>query len=139
MSKKTTQFQKGQSGNPAGRPKGSGLPGKLREAIEQDSEEVLAALIEQAKAGDVQAARVLLDRVCPALKSEAQAVNVQDMANGSLAERATAALDAAAAGDLAPDTAAQLVSAVGTLARVVEVDELEQRLTKLEQLQEGVK
>lgn len=130
------KFQKGTSGNPAGRPKGSGLSGKLRDAIEQDSEEIVTALIEQAKAGDVQAARVLLDRVCPALKSQAQAVNVQDMATGSLAERATAALDAAASGDLPPDTAAQLVQAVGTLARVVEINELEKRLQALEAAQE---
>jgi len=33
---------------------------------------------------------------------------------------------------LPPDVAAQLVSAVGTLARVVEIDELKERLVALE-------
>ncbi len=37
-------------------------------------------------------------------------------------------LDAVANGDLAPDTAAQLIQSVGTLARVVEIDELQQLL-----------
>ncbi|WP_027848291.1 hypothetical protein [Marinospirillum minutulum] len=35
-------------------------------------------------------------------------------------------------GELAPDTAAQFISSVGMLARVVEIDELQQRLEALE-------
>ncbi|WP_289445677.1 hypothetical protein, partial [Klebsiella pneumoniae] len=88
-------------------------------AIAADAPDIVQALINQAKAGDVQAARVLLDRIVPTLKAEAQAVEVRGLASGSLADRARAALDAAAGGRLAPDTAAGLVSAVGTLARVV--------------------
>lgn len=131
------KFRQGESGNPKGRPKASGLSAKLRQAIAQDSEAMLAALIEQAKAGDVQAARVLLDRVCPALKSEAQPVRVEGLAAGGLVERATAALDAAARGDVAPDVAAGLVSAVGTLARVAEIEDLEKRLQALERAREA--
>lgn len=51
---------------------------------------------------------------------------------GTLTERATAALDAVANGDLAPDTAAQLIQSVATLARVVEIDEMMQRVARLE-------
>lgn len=134
--KKATKFQPGVSGNPAGRPKGSGMAGQLRKAIENDAADIVQALAKQAKAGDVQAARVLLDRVCPPLKGETRAVTVQGMDKGSLTERAAAALDAAATGNLPPDTAAALVQAVGTLARVTEIDELEKRLSKLEQLNE---
>src|SRR5699024_391377 len=72
---------------------------------EDDSEAILAALVKQAKAGDVQAARVLLDRVCPIMKAQAQPVEVAGLSEGRLAERATAALDAAARGDIAPDVA----------------------------------
>jgi|SRR5690554_7659015 len=130
--KKNSLFKKGQSGNPAGRPKGSGIAGRLREAINQDADEIVKALITEAKAGDVSAAKILLDRICPALKNEAQAVDLPELSAGSLTERATAALDAVAAGELAPDVAAQLIQSVGTLARVVEIDELEQRLTAIE-------
>lgn len=134
MSKKRdTRFQPGQSGNPAGRPRGSGLAGQLRRAIQDDAHEVIQMLIEQAKAGDIQAATVLLDRIVPKLRPEAQAVELDQLGNGGLVERAEAVLTAAAAGELAPDVAAQLVTSVATLARVVEVDELQQRLTALEQ------
>lgn len=64
-------------------------------------------------------------------------VEVPGLAAGGLRERAQAVLDAAATGDLAPDTAAGLVAAVGALARVAAVDELEQRIQALEQAAEA--
>ena len=39
---------------------------------------------------------------------------------------------AAAAGDLAPGQAAQLIAALGTLAKICELDELAARIEKLE-------
>lgn len=131
----SNKFKPGQSGNPKGRPKGSGLTGQLRKAIAQDAPDIVKALIAQAKTGDVQAARVLLDRVIPALKPETQAVEIPGLAGGSLTQRAEAALTATANGELAPDTASQLVAAVATLARVVEIDDIEKRLEKLEAIQ----
>lgn len=134
---KKTQFKKGQSGNPAGRPKGSGIAGRLRKAINQDADDILQAVVDAAKGGDMQAAKILLDRICPSLKPEAQQVELPELSAGSLTERATAALNAVANGELAPDTAAQLISSVGTLARVVEIDELQQRLEHLERILES--
>ena len=50
----------------------------------------------------------------------------------SLSDIANAFIKAAADGKLSPDVAAQMVSAVGALARVVEIDELKERLIALE-------
>lgn len=125
-------WKKGESGNPAGRPKGSGITGTLRKAIAKESESILQSVIDAAKAGDMAAARMLLDRIVPSLKAEAAPVTIPGMSSGTLADRAGAALDAAAAGELAPDTAAALVAAVGTLARIHEIDELTRRVEALE-------
>lgn len=130
-----SKFQKGQSGNPGGRPKGSlGMAGRLRTAIQADAEQIIQSLITQAKEGDTAAAKLLLDRVCPALKPEAQAIELEQLATGGLVEKAEAVLAAVGAGELAPDVAAQLVQSVATLARVAEIDQLQQRLELLEKL-----
>lgn len=126
-------WPKGVSGNPAGRPKGSGLAGELRKAIAVEAGDILAALIERAKEGDVQAARALLDRILPSLKPESAPVHVPGLADaGSLAARAESVLQAVGAGDVPPDVAAALVAAVGALARIVEVSDLQKRLERLE-------
>ena len=52
--------------------------------------------------------------------------------DGTLTAKAAAVLSAAAAGDLAPGQAAQLIAALGTLAKIHEVDELVARIEKLE-------
>ena len=74
--KPPTQWAKGQSGNPRGKPAGSGAVQKLRAALEGDIPEILAALAAQAKAGDVGAARLILDRVLPPLKAVEQPVEL---------------------------------------------------------------
>lgn len=131
-----TQFKKGKSGNPNGRPQGSGIAGELRKAITENAGAIVEAMIDKAKEGDIQAAKVLLDRVCPPLKPEAQTVSLPAMGEAeTLLERATAAIVAAAEGELAPDIASQLVSAVGVLSRVAEVQDLEKRLEALERTQ----
>ena len=133
MKKKDHLFKAGKSGNPNGRPKGSGLAGRLRQAINNDADDILQAVVDAAKGGDIQAAKILLDRICPSLKPEAQAVELPQLSAGTLTERATAALDAVANGELAPDTAAQLINSVGMLARVVELDEMMKRVARLEE------
>ena len=131
--KANNQFIKGQSGNPQGRPKGSGLSAQLRAAIEQDAPSIIKAMIEQAKAGDMQAAKALLDRVLPALKPESQAIHLPELvAAPTLADKAKAAIDAAGAGDIAPSAASDMVSAIAGAARVVEITELQQRLEAIE-------
>jgi len=127
-------WPKGTSGNPKGRPKGSGLAGELRKAIASRADDIVAALVGKALEGDVSAARALLDRVLPSLKAEAAPVHVPGLAGaGSLAERAESVLQAVGAGDVPPDVAAALVAAVGALARIHELDEIERRIATLEE------
>lgn len=130
---RVSRFKPGQSGNPKGRPKGSGLTGRLRKAIADEAQGIIDGLIAQAKNGDVAAARVLLDRILPALKPESAPVAIRGMEAGTLSEKAQAVLNGAARGDLAPDVAATLVGAMGTVARIVETYELEARIIALEE------
>lgn len=126
------QWQPGQTGNPKGRPPGQSEITRLRTAIAAHVPSILDQLVTAAKAGDVQAARLILERVLPPLKGMEQAVELQLPKDGTLTAKATAVLNSAAAGELAPGQAAQLIAALGTLAKISEVDELAARIEKLE-------
>ena len=60
-------FQRGQSGNPAGRPRGA--KGKRLQLPSELTSDAIAALAEAVAGGDVQAIRLVLDRTIPALKA----------------------------------------------------------------------
>ncbi|WP_422016905.1 DUF5681 domain-containing protein [Roseateles sp.] len=125
-------WKPGQSGNPKGRKPGTGEVGKLRAAIAKHLPEIIAKQVELAKAGDAQAARLLLERVLPPVKAAEQPAPIKLPARASLADAGRAVLQAAGAGELAPGQAAQLMAGLGTLAKLVETDELAARIAALE-------
>ena len=125
-------WKPGQSGNPKGRPAGTGEVAKLRAAIADRVPELLSKLMAPALEGDTAAARLLLERAIAPLKAaeQPQALTLPD---GTLTDQGRAVLASVAAGELAPGQGAALLGAIGTLARVVEIDELAQRVAKLEE------
>ncbi|HNQ08835.1 MAG TPA: DUF5681 domain-containing protein [Giesbergeria sp.] len=127
------KFKAGESGNPKGRPKAvPSTVGGLREAIAKQVPQIIDVLVQQALAGDVQAARVLIERAIPAIKP-VELPAVLALPSGTLTEKGQAVLQAVAGGSLAPSQGAQLLTGIGTLARVAEVDELERRVKALEE------
>ncbi len=116
-------------------PKGrrwAGEVAKLRAAIADRVPELLAAMMARALDGDVGAARLLLERAIAPLKAaeQSQALSLPD---GTLTEQGRAVLASVAAGELAPGQGAALLGAIGTLARVAEIDELARRIEVLEE------
>lgn len=128
-------FKPGQSGNPAGKPKGT--KHKTTQAamvlLDGEAEALTRKAIELALGGDVTALRLCLDRFAPSLKSTAPMVNLDMPPPNSLTETAKAFVGAAANGEMPPDIAAQLVSAVASVARVEEMESIKERLQSLEQ------
>lgn len=126
------RWKAGESGNPAGRKPGTGEVAKIRAAIADRVPELLEKLMAQALEGDTSAARLLLERAVAPLKAaeQPQALTLPD---GTLTEQGRAVLACVAAGELAPGQGAALLGALGTLARVAEVDELAARITALEE------
>ena len=124
-------WKPGQSGNPSGRRPGTGKVAKLRESIAQHIPAIVDKLVEQAKDGDAQAARLLIERVIPAVKA-AELPAPLALPEGSVVEQARAVIAGAGAGLLAPGQAAQLLGALASLARLVESEELAARVAALE-------
>lgn len=130
-------WKPGESGNPKGRPPGTGAVTKLRNSIAKHLPAIITQLVAKAKEGDAQAARLLLERVLPALRPIEQAVALSLPTGEGITAQGVAIVQAVAAGTLAPGQGAQLLTGLGSLARIVEIDELERRITQLEGIKHG--
>lgn len=130
------RWQPGRSGNPAGRKPGTGSVQQLRAQIELLIPEIIQVLAMKAREGDIGAARLLLERVVPALKplEAPQALQVDE---GHLSTQAKSVIALAASGDVSIGQASQLVMALGTVAKLIQVDELLKRVDALEKVIES--
>jgi dihydrodipicolinate synthase/N-acetylneuraminate lyase len=126
----TPKFKAGISGNPKGRPKDKTPATLLRKSIIDDMPEIILKLAEQAKNGDTAAAKILLDRCCPTLKPQALAISLP--INGSLAEQGGEIIRATLSGHIPPDLGAQLINALANQGKLIELQELTQRLDNIE-------
>jgi len=135
--KKRGRWKAGESGNPKGRTPGTGEVGKLRASIALHLPDIIAQLLTKAKEGDAQAARLLLERVLPPMKPIEQAVALSLPTGEGMTAQGGAIVQAVAAGILAPGQGAALLTGLGALARIKEIDELERRITQLEGAKHG--
>jgi hypothetical protein len=129
--KKPKGWQPGQSGNPKGKTPGTGELQRIRASIGEHVPEIIEQLVTAAKAGDIQAARLILERVLPPVKAIEQPQAI-DLPDGTLTDQGRAVLRSVAAGELAPGQGAQLLAAIGTLGKIAGLDELAARITVLE-------
>ena len=124
------KFAKGNAGSP-GRPPGRGAVAELRDKLATDVDQIIEVLRAQALAGDPQAIRIVLDRVLPSLRPVELPISL-DLPEGTLADQAQAVVRAAAGGDIAASQAAQIVTALGGVAKIVETTEILARIAALE-------
>lgn len=99
----------------------------------QDAQEIVTAVTSAAKAGDMTAARIVLDRLCPVRKGAPVRFSLPAMTTAAdVAQAVSAVLAEVAAGNLTPDEAAQVVAIMEARRRALETTELEARITALE-------
>jgi hypothetical protein len=120
-----TKFKKGQSGNPAGKPKGvKDKRAKLLNTLLTEAGEVVDAVLARAKEGDAASAALVLGRVLPALRAQSQTVEFQFDPEASITVQIQQVLAAVAAGEVPPDTGEQIIRAIGTLSQARVTEEL---------------
>jgi hypothetical protein len=128
-----TQWKKGQSGNPNGRARGSGKIAQLRAMLEPHAEDLVQKARDMAMEGDSTALRLCLERLLPAIKIKDEPVSIESLnGDASLVEQGQAVINALSAGDISPREAATMMQSIASQARIIEVDELERRVTELE-------
>lgn len=124
-------FKKGESGNMNGRPAGQTPGAKIRQAIEKESDSILQSVIDAAVNGDMQACKILLDRITPTLKPQAVAIHLP--ASDSLAGQGEEVIKATMTGQIPPDIGSMLITALSNQGKLVEIQELTKRIEQLEQ------
>ena len=125
------QFTKGASGNPAGRPRGiKDKRHRFNEAIESMIPEVLESVFQKAIAGDMTAAKMLLDRSLPTKRPEQERVQISIKENTALNARDV--LQGVFAGEVSPDVGASLLTAITSVLKAIEVEDLAKRIEALE-------
>ena len=127
------KFAPGNKASP-GRPPGRGAVAEMRDALAADLGGIIDTVRARALAGDMQAARIILDRLVPSLRPVEMPAVLTLPAGATLAGQAQAVVNAAAAGELAPSQAAQIVTALGGVAKIIEATELLKRIEALESL-----
>src|SRR5262245_49886023 len=118
---KAMRFQKGQSGNPAGRPRGivNRATALAQNLLSERAEGIARKVIELAEEGDMAAIRVCMERLVPPIKHQPVAVELPPIQKPADSVEAVASIAAAvAAGDLTAAQAAELArSSMCTWAR----------------------
>ena len=130
------KFKPGQSGNPRGKAKGT-LHKATRaalELLEGDLEAITQVCIDKAKAGDLLAAKLILDKLLPNRRERSVNLNLPKV-NGAqdLPKALEAVMQAVAAGDLTPGEGQALTAMLEAFRKGLELTDIEARLTALEE------
>lgn len=135
---KQGKFRKGRSGNPFGRPRGiKNKATLLAEALfEGEIEGICRKAIEEAKQGNMQAIKLVLDRILPPKKEALIFIDLPVMKAGAdILEAVHRVVAAVCQGKITPSEGEVLTKIIDTQARAIEVNEFEQRLRYLEEQQ----
>jgi hypothetical protein len=122
-------FRPGESGNANGRPKGKPtlLAGRIRAMVEKDAIEIVKAIIEAAKLGDIEARRQFLKYLLPRSRTIGTPVELPVVQSAAEAQEQIAMLTVMAArGDLDLD-ALHILSRTLTMA-------IDARLSQIEEI-----
>lgn len=147
LKQKATQTQRGkphrfQAGNQYGRGQPQGSRNKatiaLQALLDGEGEAITRVAVERAKRGDSTALRLCLERLIPEKRDRTVQLNfVSIETTTGVAQALDTLLQAVGSGEITPGEASTLASVLEARRRVIETQELEQRIAKLEEAHLG--
>jgi len=133
-------FEKGQSGNPSGRPQGSRNKATLAVEIllDGEAEKLARKAVQMALAGDTTALRLCLERLSPPRRDRPIKLALPGFSNCGEAVQAQAeVIRAVADGSLTPSEGRVLTDMLEAQRRAFEAEDLERRIAALEYKADG--
>lgn len=131
----TGKFHKGQSGNPAGKPRGAKNRSSLvaERLFADEIQEICGSVIAQAKAGNMQAAKIILDRVLPPMKDKPVQIDLPKMTSSDdLIKAVECIASAVGSGQISPLEGESIARIIDIHIKALELNEVEKRLSNLE-------
>jgi hypothetical protein len=129
------RFEKGKSGNPAGRRRGVRNKNTLaiEAMLQKDSKAITRKAVDLALGGDLIAIRLCMDRILPVRRDRHVPFALPKLETPADAMKAVSAIaEAVAEGELTPLEAGELSKVVDGFSRIFEAVTFEERLAKLE-------
>ncbi len=120
------------SPNPAGRPRITDRKARVTQALLDEAPAIVRVVLDAAKEGDLSACGMVLARIVPALRAQAERVSFDFNPSAPVAQQIEAVLAGIASGVLSADLGRDVIAAIGTLSNARAVEELEARIITLE-------
>lgn len=120
----------------AGRPKGRRSTATLlvEKLMGDDLEAVTRSIIQAAQAGDMTAAKIIMDRMAPVRRGRPVPFNAPDSADATgIAETFKEIVSAMGAGEITPEEGSAIANVLELRRKTIETVEIEQRLKLLEE------
>ncbi len=136
MTERNTRFKKGKSGNPKGKAPGTRnkVPARIEQLLAEQGDAVVKAVLAKAQKGDMQAARLVLDRICPPRKGHP--VNI-DLPPIECADDVMSAIQkvllSASRGEISLEEAGGLARLIETARRGIELVDFAKQIEELEE------
>ena len=133
--KQDTRFKPGQSGNPKGKPRGAkNHATKLAEKlIDGQCEALVQRAVEMALNGDIQALKLLIERLVPARKDRPVSLELPKVQSAQDVIKAMGlVIESVGRGEIEPEQAKTLSTILELNRRSIETVDIEERLLALE-------
>jgi hypothetical protein len=137
VEKPSTRFKPGQSGNPAGKPKGTrnATTLALETLLDGQATALTQKAIDLALTGDMAALRLCLDRILPPRKDRPVTFTLPPINSAQdAAATVSAVLAAVATGEITPADAGEISRLIEAYVKAFETAELAERLERLERM-----